>query len=66
MSNEPVTLAELELERADLLPSRETLWVHKSCGCGGFSFTQVGFQNAAQSGLINVANIAILSGNTIL
>jgi hypothetical protein len=64
MSNEPVTMAELELERADLLPSRETLCVHRSCGCG-FSFTQVGFQNAAQSGLINVANIAILSGNVL-
>ena len=63
MSNEPVTMAELELEQADLLPSRETLCCHKSYG---FSFTQVGFQNAAQSGLINVANIAILSGNTIL
>ena len=62
MSNEPVTMAELELEHADLLPSRETPWVHKSFD---FNVTQVGFQNATQSRLINVANIAILSGNIL-
>ena len=26
-----VTMQELELEQAELLPSRETLWCHKPC-----------------------------------
>ena len=30
-----VTLEELESERADLLPSRETLHCCRPCGCGG-------------------------------
>jgi len=30
-----VTLEELESERADLLPSRETLCGCHPCGCGG-------------------------------
>ena len=59
-----VTMEELELERAELLPSRETL-----C-CGGhshhsFSFTQVGYGNTAQSGFVNVA-VANGSFNNIL
>ena len=55
MSNVPaVTMEDLELEHAELLPSRETLWVcHPSHG--GSSFTQVGYGNTAQSGLLNVA-----------
>jgi len=55
MSTVPaVTMEELELEHAELLPSRETL-----CHGGrGFSVTQGG-----QFGLINVG--PILSGNAV-
>jgi hypothetical protein len=66
-----VTMAELELERAELLPSRETLCVvnpHQS-----FDFTQVEYGNTAQSGLVNVAvangsldNIVNLGSGNIL
>jgi hypothetical protein len=35
MSTTAVTLEELESERADLLPSRETLCGCRPCGCGG-------------------------------
>jgi hypothetical protein len=65
MSNVPaVTMDDLELEHAELLPSRETLWVcHPSRG--GSSFTQVGYGNTAQSGLLNVA-VANGSLNNIL
>lgn len=35
MSTTAVTLEELESERADLLPSRETLNCCHPCGCGG-------------------------------
>jgi hypothetical protein len=65
MSNVPaVTMEDLELEHAELLPSRETLWV---CHHGGSSssFTQVGYGNTAQSGLLNVA-VANGSFNNIL
>jgi hypothetical protein len=65
MSNVPaVTMDDLELEHAELLPSRETLWV---CNHGGSSssFTQVGYGNTAQSGLVNVA-VANGSLNNIL
>jgi hypothetical protein len=44
-----VTMEELELERAELLPSRETLYVvshHQPT----FNFAQVGYGNTAQSG----------------
>ena len=34
MSTTVVTLDELESERADLLPSRETLCGCRPCGCG--------------------------------
>ncbi len=67
-----VTMQDLELEHAELLPSRETL----SCCCShysGSSFTQVGYGNTAQGGLVNVAvangsfnNIASVgSGNIV-
>ncbi len=68
MSNVPaVTMQDLELEHAELLPSRETLWVcHPKCGGGSSSsFTQVGYGNTAQSGLVNVA-VANGSFNNIL
>ena len=35
MSTTAVTLEELESERADLLPSRETMCCCRPCGCGG-------------------------------
>ncbi len=69
MSTRPaVTMQDLELEHAELLPSRETLWVcHPKCGSGGSSsvFIQNGYGNTAQSGLVNVA-IANGSLNNIL
>jgi hypothetical protein len=67
MSTVPaVTMQELELETAELLPSRETLWVcHSSHSGNSFSFTQVGYGNTAQSGLVNVA-VANGSLNNIL
>ena len=69
-----VTMQDLELEHAELLPSRETL----SCCCShssgsGFSFTQVGYGNTAQAGLVNVSalngsanNILSLGSGNIL
>jgi hypothetical protein len=65
MSNVPaVTMDDLELEHAELLPSRETLWVcHPSRGSS--SFTQVGYGNTAQSGVLNIA-VANGSLNNIL
>ena len=72
MSTEPaMTMQDLELERAELLPSRETLWCcnyHPSS-----SFTQVGYGNTAQAGLLNVSalngdfnNILSLGSGNIL
>jgi hypothetical protein len=43
-----VTMQELELEHAELLPSRETLWSGGSYHSGGFSQTAFGFGNANQ------------------
>jgi hypothetical protein len=69
-----VTMQELELETAELLPARETLNVccHRSSG-GGSSFTQVGYGNTAQAGLVNVSalngsfdNILSLGSGNIL
>ena len=54
MSASTVTMEELELESAELLPNRETL----CCGGSyhpGSSFAQVGYGNTAQSGLVNVS-----------
>jgi hypothetical protein len=77
MSNDLVSMDELERESAELLPSRETLCV-SSHGHGtsvSSSFTQVGYGNTAQAGLINISalngsadnNLDILSavGNII-
>jgi hypothetical protein len=60
-----VSMAELEGESAELLPSRETLNVCSHRHHGGSSsststsvtnsFTQVGYGNTAQSGLFNVS-----------
>ena len=57
-------MQDLELEHAELLPSRETLCCSRSHG-GGFSLTQVGYGNTAQAGLVNVA-VANGSFNNIL
>ena len=63
-----VTMQELELEQAELLPSRETLncCYHASHGS---SFTQVanGIGNTNQAGLLNVSALnGDLSGNSIV
>ena len=67
MSNvQAVTMQELELESAELLPSRETLncWhTHP-----GNSLTQVnyGIGNTNQVGLLNISALnGVLSGNSI-
>jgi len=75
MSNElAVSMDELERESAELLPSRETLCVSR-CGHGGSSnsFTQVGYGNTDQAGLVNVSalngsfdNILSLGSGNIL
>ena len=44
-----VTMQDIELEHAELLPSRETLRVCKYHPSS--SFTQVGYGNTAQAGL---------------
>jgi hypothetical protein len=50
-----VTMQDLELEQAELLPSRETLCgCHPRC-CGGYSSTTVIDQN----GLVNVGIVNI-------
>ena len=63
-----VTMQDLDLEHAELLPSRETLW--SSCHSGhGFGFAQVayGIGNTNQVGLINVSALnGVLSGNTLV
>ena len=55
MSATTVTMEELELEQAELLPNRETLCSGGSSYHPGNSFTQIGYGNTAQSGLINVS-----------
>jgi len=74
MSASPVTMEELELESAELLPNRETLCCGGSYHPGSsYSFTQVGYGNTAQSGLVNVSalngsfdNILSLGSGNIL
>jgi hypothetical protein len=64
-----VTMDELELEHAELLPSRETLCATRShCGGGySYSFAQIGNGNTAQSGILDFAFLnGDLSGNTIV
>jgi len=62
-------MQDLELEQAELLPGRETLYCctyHPSRS--GFSFTQVanGIGNTNQAGLLNVSALnGNLSGNDI-
>jgi hypothetical protein len=70
MSTRPaVTMQDLELEHAELLPSRETLWVCHPKTSGGSSsssvFIQNGYGNTAQNGVLNVS-LANGSLNNIL
>jgi hypothetical protein len=51
-----VTMQELELEHAELLPARETLCSYQPCHGYGSSFTQSNGDNF-QNGLINVGNV---------
>lgn len=61
-----VTMQDLELESAELLPSRETLCgCHPKSGHSSSVFIQNGYGNTAQAGLVNVA-IANGSLNNIL
>ena len=62
-----VTMQDLELEHAELLPSRETLNAchPRSGGSSSSVFIQNGYGNTAQAGLVNVA-IANGSLNNIL
>lgn len=66
-----VTMQELELEQAELLPSRETLnccSYHPSRGTS-YSFTQVanGIGNTNQAGFLNISALnGDLSGNNIV
>jgi hypothetical protein len=55
-----VTMQELELETAELLPARETL-CRSSCGGGVSSQNSAGFVN-----VLNGDNISVLSGNNVL
>jgi len=58
MSTRPaVTMQDLELEHAELLPSRETLCAcHSHSGSSSSStFIQYGYGNTAQSGGLNIA-----------
>jgi hypothetical protein len=64
MSTNAVTMQDLELESAELLPGRETLCVSHAHSSGS-SFTQVGYGNTAQAGLVNVS-VANGSANNIL
>ena len=73
MSTVPVTMQDLELETAELLPSRETLCAVRSHPTSSNSFAQVGYGNTAQAGLVNVSalngsfdNILSLGSGNIL
>jgi hypothetical protein len=64
-------MEDLELEQAELLPSRETLWCchHPSNYGSSFSFTQVaaGNGNTNQAGFLNLSALnGNLSGNTLV
>jgi hypothetical protein len=62
-----LTMQELELETAELLPSRETLW-SSSCGChghGGTSTVVAGNGNGDGNGLVSILS-GDLDGNTLV
>ena len=57
-----VTMQDLELEHAELLPSRETLWCcHSRHAGGGFSQVAAGQGNTNQAG--GFVQISALNGN---
>ena len=57
MSNEPVvSMRELEMESAELLPSRETLCAPRCGGGHGSSFTSVTSQSYDGNGILNILN----------
>jgi len=57
MSNESVvSMRELELESAELLPSRETLCAPRCGGGHGSSFTSVTSQSYDGNGILNILN----------
>jgi hypothetical protein len=64
-----VTMQDLELEHAELLPSRETLcccYYRPTCGFG-FSQVAVGQGNTNQVGLLNISALnGNLSGDNIV
>lgn len=53
-----ITMQELELETAELLPARETLWC---CRYSYSSQNSAGFVN-----FLNGNNVSVLSGNNVL
>jgi hypothetical protein len=57
MSTRPaVTMQDLELEQAELLPSRETLCcAHPKSGGSSSTLIQNGYGNTAQAGGLNIA-----------
>jgi hypothetical protein len=55
-----VTMQELELETAELLPARETLWATSGSRTTTVTIVGSGDGNTEQSGLINVS---ALNGN---
>jgi hypothetical protein len=68
-----MTMEELELEHAELLPGRETMCCAARSQSSSTSFTQVGYGNTAQAGLVNVSalngsfdNILSLGSGNIL
>jgi hypothetical protein len=64
-----VTMQDLELETAELLPSRETLCCSSYRHSSGFNFSQVGIGqgNTNQVGLLNISALnGDLSGNTVV
>ena len=66
MSNVPaVSMEDLELEQAELLPSRETLWCchHPSNYGSSFSFTQVAAGNGNTNQAGGLIQISALNGN---
>jgi hypothetical protein len=61
-----VTMQDLELEQAELLPSRETLCAcHPRSGGSSSTFIQNGYGNTVQDGGLNIA-VANGSFNNIL
>jgi hypothetical protein len=65
-----VTMQDLELETAELLPSRETLNCCGSRHSGGVSVTQLNASqngNTAQFGLVNISALnGNFSGNNVI